>query len=501
MRILIDTNILISREGYELVEKNLQELSRLLIKLNHQLVVHPASIDDLQRDKDETRKSIQISKFSTYPQIEAPPNAEDENFLDINNNDNSHDKIDLQMLYSVWKNAVDFLITEDRGIHKKSESIGIDNRILDIDEALEYFKHESTPLTVKHISPPAVNEIPMHNIDLTDPFFDSLKAGYSEFPHWWSKCCKEGRKAWVYRHEDKIGAILIYKIEDDPIDCNPIIETKKRLKICTLKVSHTGYKIGELFLKFAVAHCVKCSLDEIYLTHFTEENDYLVQLIEDFGFVKVGLNKRSEDIFIKKLIPDTNCDAPLDMLKKYYPSFYDGELVRKFIVPIWPKYHHRLFTDYRRRQLSLAEFDGGMIIEGNTIRKAYLSHSRSKQISIGDIVIFYRSIDEHKVTSIGVVEKVIHDLTDASVIRREVGKRSVYTDEEINLFSNDPTKVILFSLNFHFPKPIHLNTLKKEKIIIGNPYSLREIKHHNYEKLKKLVGLDEKFCRNSLIVD
>ncbi len=154
------------------------------------------------------------------------------------------------------------------------------------------------------------------------------------------------------------------------------------MKIATLKVTHVGNKIGELLLKISIDLTIQNDCDEIFLTHFTEENDRLVELISEYGFVKAGINSRGEEIFLKKLVPESQDIIglpPHEIFKKYYPSFYDGPAVKKWIVPIYPEFHTRLFTDYRNRQTMLLEHAHEFIVEGNAIKKAYLSHSRIKQ--------------------------------------------------------------------------------------------------------------------------
>ena len=83
----------------------------------------------------------------------------------------------------------------------------------------------------------------------------------------------------------------------------------------------------------------------MYFTHFTEPDDYLVELIECFGFCRVA-RKNGEDVFVKKLLPEKGIRDPIEISRRFYPSFYDGKLVRKFAVPIHCEYHERLFTDY-----------------------------------------------------------------------------------------------------------------------------------------------------------
>ncbi|HCY18978.1 TPA: hypothetical protein HA281_02195 [Candidatus Woesearchaeota archaeon] len=503
MRIVIDTNILISREQNTVLSSELQELLRLIDEGGHQLVVHPLSLKELVKDKDEERRKVNLSKVGAYNKLEEPANPiDDEGFLlslkiplPIKN---THDEIDINLIYAIHKNSADFLITEDRGIHTKAELLKLSDRVFDVTEALTYFKRLS-PSSQRVISPPAIKDVPMHNINLDDPFFRTLKGDYGdgEFVDWWNRKSREGRKAWVYYVDGKIGALLVYKIEEEIIDTNPPLPKKRRLKICTLQVVHLGHKIGELFIKMSVKFAVNSDVDEVYLTHFSKEEDFLLSLVKEFGFLKVGKNQRGEDVLLKKLVPETAITSPLEMLQNYFPSVYEGISVRKFIIPIRPEYHNRLFTDYEARQPSLVEFQGQLIIEGNTIRKAYLCHSKITRIRSGDIVLFYRSIDRKSLTSLGVVEKVINETTDSEYIIKEVGKRTVYTKKEIETMAKEPTKVILFSLNFHFPQLVPLEKLKAERLLFGTPQSITEINHQQYFRIIELSGLKQKYFFNN----
>jgi hypothetical protein len=504
MRIIIDTNVVVNREQNQIVSEDLQELFKILNQLKHQILVHPLSVIELSKDKKEDRKEVQLSKIGAYVELEQPPDMNgDSNFKSIlgdnNGIKNAHEIIDNNLIYCIYKDAADFLITEDKEILKKSEKLGIADRVFSVSESLEYFKKHSLYLTVKPVSPPALKEIPMHNLDLNDSFFDSLKEDYGEeeFSKWWRKKSKEGRMAWAYFKEGKLGALLIYKIEDEKIDVIPALPEKKRLKICTLKVTQYGYKIGELLVKLAVRYSSECKIDEIFLTHFTKNNDYFIPLIEEFGFRKWG-KKGKEDLFLKKLLPDIMCGSPLEIQQLFYPSFYDGIDVKKFVIPIQPEFHNRLFTDYKRRQQMLEEFNEGFIIEGNTIKKAYLCHSNTKNVDVGDVLIFYRSHDEQALTTIGIVEKIFYNLTDPDVIERVVGKRSVYTRREIEVIAQKPTMVILFYFNFHFAQPIDIFTLSKKGIIKRAPQSIQKILPENYLKIKENGVIDKRFCINEL---
>jgi hypothetical protein len=77
-----------------------------------------------------------------------------------------------------------------------------------------------------------------------------------------------------------------------------------------------------------------------------------------------------------------------------------------------------------------------------------------------------------------------------------VGKRTVYTYAEIKEFSKKATSVILFNHHFHFKKPVKYNKLLEEKILRGPPQSITEIEHEDYQKIKKLGGINERFTFN-----
>ena len=499
MRILIDTNIFIYREDDHVLSDDLQKLLKTLHEIKVDLLLHPLSLDDLERDQNKTRKAIIISKIKTYPPLEAPPDPEkDSKYLaTVGHGTKINEKIDNDILYAVYRNAVDFLITEDKGIHRKASRLGIDDRVLLINDALDIFGHYTSRKAT--IRPPALKEDHVYNLNLNDSIFDSLKEEYNDekFKDWFVKISREGRKCWVhYRRDGSIGALLIYKMEDEAIDdSDPPFPKKKRFKISTFKVTHIGHKIGELFIKLSTDFSIKNGIDEIYLTHFTKPEDMLVVLISEYGFYKVGVKNNGEDIFMKELVVERKALeklTPLEITRKFYPNFYDGENVKKFVVPIYPEYHIKLFTDYPKRQLDLREVSGEFIEEGNTIKKVYISHSRIKTIKPGDLILFYRTRDFKEITSLGVVETVYTEIKDSNEILKIVGKRTVFSREEIEEMKK-PVMIILFRHHFHLKNPLGLGELKAKNILRGAPQSITEVKQGGYLKIKEEGGIDERF--------
>jgi rRNA-processing protein FCF1 len=507
MRILIDTNVFVYREDNKELSEDLQEMMSILNKIHAEIIVHPKSLDDINRDPDEKRKSIIISKLRSYSLLESPPEIEEDSYFaeKVGKASKINDAIDNSILFALYRNSVDFLITNDRGIHKKAKRMSIHNRVLDLNTAPDILKKEMA--TENPVNLPALKNDFVYNLNINDPFFDSLKEEYRDFENWFAKISKSGRKCYVHYKDNKIGALLIYKIEDEILDSNPILQKKRRLKLSTFKVSNVGNKIGELFIKLAVNYARINNLKELYLTHHvTNDVDYLVELIERYGFQnKAVLNQTGEAVFVKILeISDESIGNlnPAEISKKFYPTFYDGESVNKFVIPIQPKWHERLFTDYNRtrvgdkrkkgRQPTLIEFAGQFIIEGNTIKKSYICHAPSKKITAGDILLFYRSGDEKAITSLGVVEKVCKGKHTPDEIAQIVGSRSVYLSPEIANLAQKSTLVILFTFHFHLPNQLKYIDLENWGVLKGPPQRLMEISHDKYLIVKEQGKIDER---------
>ncbi len=201
MRVLLDTNIFIYREDDKVISNNLQSLLRTLSRLRTEILIHPLSIDELERDKDEEIKKIIISKVQSYALLESPPDPrKDTEFKEnVNWKERGKNIEDNTLLYAIYKDAVDFLITEDKGIHKRAKNLDIDNRIFLIDDAREIF--EKSARTPKITSPPALREDFVYNLDINDPIFEQLKKDYPGFDEWFKRISREGRKCWVYYRE------------------------------------------------------------------------------------------------------------------------------------------------------------------------------------------------------------------------------------------------------------------------------------------------------------
>lgn len=498
MEILIDTNVFIEREGDWTVPEPLQELEKLLKTEGHTILIHPLSKQEIRNYENDERRETDESKIETYAELGFPPypNPSSAAFRNhVPEADSFNEQVDNALLYTVFEDRTDMLITEDGDMHRKADELGIKENVLSIEEAREQFKEEPAA----YEGPPSIQKQQVVDIDVDDPIFDSLKEDY-DFRSWFESIPDE-RDVYVnWNGDGTLGAVLILKPnEAEPIGKKPELGKRDRMKICTLKVaSHRrGSKIGELLVSIAIREAVQHELEEIYLTHYITEDDYLVQLISKYGFRRASRTASSETVFVKRLTPGPgdNPDPP-EVHIRFYPSFYDGPSVSKYLVPTQPKFHGRLFPTYQNRQPKLTEFSGQLLSEGNAIKKAYLSHANIRQIESDDILLFYRTHDHMEVTSLGVCEQVEYEMTEAEAVQELVGKRSVFTEREIAKMVESPTTVILFKWHFELENPIHYQVLRDEGVLSGAAQSIQQIDESGYQYIRDNGGIDGRFTVN-----
>ncbi|WP_152418366.1 PIN domain-containing protein [Halorubrum aidingense] len=497
MKILIDTNIFIHREDDDVVPKSLRKLEKTLRENNHKILIHPLSEKEIRNDGDVERRARNESRIETYERIGFPayPTDDDSDFRqEVPEGQKINDVVDNAILYSVYDDLVDFLITEDRGIHKKALDIGLEERVFTIEEGWDFFSPDEPEL----YGPLSLERTTLGELDLSDPIFDSLKRDYSRFESWAQE--KSERTSWVtYNTDRSLGALLVLKPNEvEALGASHSLGRSRRMKISTLKVAEHrwGSKIGELLVSISIREAVHHELDEIYLTYYDDgTDDYFVELIRSYGFEYAAEEKDGESVFLKRLTPGPGHNPdPIGITKNYYPSFYDGTEVDKYLTPIRPTYHDRLFTSYQNRQTSLVEFDGEFHTEGNAIKKAYLTGAKNYQIEPGDILLFYRSVDEKAVTSIGVCEEAYFNITDTDKIQKLVGKRSVFTADEIAERAESGTNVILFRWHFDLDECISYKNLLDSGVLSGPLQVMQGISEEDYEYIKEQGGLDGRFA-------
>ncbi len=171
---------------------------------------------------------------------------------------------------------------------------------------------------------------------------------------------------------------------------------------------------------------------------------------------------------------DISCHTPLDFHIKFGPRITLFEPNSTFIVPIKPEFHDILFPEVRE-ELSLFPDQRPC---GNSIKKAYISNSATKQICPGDNLLFYRSKFKPSITALGIIEGYIRS-SDANEIARYVGSRTVYRYADIADMcqkSKIDTLAIKFRYVKHFEPSIGIKDLQTSFVLNGPPQSITKLK-------------------------
>ncbi|MEQ3633503.1 MULTISPECIES: GNAT family N-acetyltransferase [Thalassolituus] len=486
MRFILDTNILIQLEDSSLpLSDDFSSFSQLASLHNDQLLCHPASIEDIKRDKDLSRRTRILERLGKYQLLKV------EYFADVDFSASKiNDVCDRQILYALECDAAHYLVTQDQGIHRKAAKIGFSSRVITIQQANDLL---SRLYRIQDLKLPDIENVSIFNLVplLQTEFFSSLRDGYEGFDDWFRAKAKEGRSAWIYRdNNNPLAALCVYAIQEDEVITDDGLKLNGRsLKLCTFKVDETvrGKKVGELLLKMAFRYATDNQLENIFVHTDAHKQEFLISFLEDFGFKPKGIYQK-DLVFVKEhpsLRPSIGEEmSPLEYLKSYFPHFIDDPFVEKYIVPIRSHYHKILFPDFNHVGEQINLFSPSSLGDsvGNPIKQAYLCHSNTKTIKDGSIVLFYRSQDLQAITTVGVVEEV-KNLSSPEEIIRLVKRRTVYSYSEIEEMSRKVTKVLLFRVIYHLDFPKRLTWLKQNNFLKNAPISITRIDDEAYDAI------------------
>ena len=488
MKVLLDTNIVIERENPRKANPEVNMLFAVLDKLKVEKYIHPSTKLELNNHLDKNIREIMEAKLLSYNQIIVVPKLPIDfmNKLKPIPDLSSNDAIDSEMLFQVFDQRIDVLITQDRKIHKRAELLGISDGVFSIETFMQYY-YRSYPDLVKY-KVLAVNQIYFANLDINDQFFDSLREAYSGFDRWYKS--KSNERAYAYI-DDEFGLQGFLYLKTEGIKENysriiPPMEPKKRLKIGTFKVISSGFRLGERFLKIIFDNALANQVDEIYVTLFdTEELQPLLGLLIRYGFIRFGQTENGELVLTKNM-------KSFDPQKTPVQNFplYNKDATKKFL-PIYPVFHTELFPDSILNNEAIEKYSDNRSYR-YALQKSYITWADIKGCKSGDIIAIYRTGGSYNgvISTICIVDEIIVPMTKEDLFNA-CQNRSIFSSEQLRDFwskSAGKIKVIKLLMLKNLNKRVLINTLWSHGIIEegSGPRPFDEISNSDFEKILSL---------------
>jgi hypothetical protein len=223
------------------------------------------------------------------------------------------------------------------------------------------------------------------DINLLDPFFDSLKNDYKEFESWFIR--KSDESAFVLESETGIEAFLYLKKEEGEVkDVEPNLPPALRLKVGTFKVNPHGTRLGERFIKKIFDYAINGKYEQTYVTIFSKHSA-LVDIFFKYGFETIGEKTTDNGTELVLLKDFKNIQ---DGILSNYPKFTTSN-ANKYLLAIYPEFHTRLFPDSILNNESFNVIHD--VSHTNSIHKVYICVMDVKALQRGDLLLIYRTGD------------------------------------------------------------------------------------------------------------
>ncbi|MDD2958953.1 MAG: hypothetical protein PHR92_10590 [Lachnospiraceae bacterium] len=299
-------------------------------------------------------------------------------------------------------------------------------------------------------------------INLEDPFFDSLKADYpgtqnsTEFCTWFKKKANANSKALVYESESGVGAFVYIKKENEEIELAdaPNLAACERVKLGTIKISdlHRGQRIGEGAIGLALWKWQRTKINDIYVTVFPKHRT-LVNLLEKFGFQVAGTNLNGEKVYIKSR-QAILYDNPYVSFPFVDPHFKEaGYLIFE------DTYHDTMFPYSELKNVAQTRIEMSV---ANGLSKIYVSAAPQINYRIGEPVLIYRKSSSSTgkrykscLTSFGMITDIFQVKKQGRVLIPfeelidRIGNKSVFNQNELRSKYDHDNNVIVYELLYY----------------------------------------------------
>lgn len=342
------------------------------------------------------------------------------------------------------------------------------------------------------------------DIDINEPFFDSLRKSYPEFDSWYYKKSKAGATAYTYYINGILRDFLYLKIEEEALfDVIPVLPKKKRLKVGTFKVDNESRHTtrGERFMKKIMDTAIAEDVDEIYVTMFpTTSLSRLVKMFESYGFKHVADKphdgRDSEYVLVKDM------RTMVGDLQKDYP--FVEKTGSKYVLSIVPEYHTKLFPDSILKTETKYDIIKD-VSETNSITKIYICWMKdTKMLVPGDKLVIYRTNDykgpaayRSVCTSVCTVTevKVYDKFENEDDFIKYTNRHSVFSEQELKNWYKNKTNftVIKMLYNIALTKKVINKTMKEYVGLKPNYWGFFKITDQQFAKILELGEINERY--------
>lgn len=188
------------------------EFARMCQQFGVTLIVAGPNYQDIARDRDTNRRQVFQSKLDKYPKLETVHLPEQGTLEDrFGTASGPNDLRDIELLAITERGAASFLITEDAKLRHRATRADVGDLVLDVRGALALLDQLFVP---RRPELPDVESVPAYSLNISDPFFDSLRDDYPAFDQWFrDKCVRNSRECWVVNVDQQLAGIIVRKDE------------------------------------------------------------------------------------------------------------------------------------------------------------------------------------------------------------------------------------------------------------------------------------------------
>lgn len=344
-----------------------------------------------------------------------------------------------------------------------------------------------------------IQTIRIADLDLSDPFFDSLRDDYIGFDDWLERKRLEFAQV-QFNNFGRLTGFLYLKDEEESNNLiSPPFNLHRRLKVGTFKIMAHGTTLGQHFIRIILTNMLTSDYDFTYVTVF-EKQVQLIELFKKFGFKKWGQNSNGEEVYYKDLTVMN--DAYLD-----FPRVNLSGNSKQHLLAIKPEYHTDMFPD------SILKTERDHVIQDlsvtNTCEKIYICASPNVlHMNSGDNVVIYRTADKEIPAEYSSVATTICTVVETRDIKSfgsqsefidYCSKGSIFPLEKLNYFWSRqyPRFIVKMLYNVSLNKRLTRGRIADELDISRNlRWNCIELQKEQFQHILEMGEVCESFIIN-----